>query len=199
MKRSVGVTVVAVLSLIGSLLTLLMGLLMALALALAPSSPAESPMPPVFMKAVLALVLVIYLGTAAWGIATSIGLLMLRNWARLSILVFSVLLTLMSVFSAPMVLFMPPFPTPSGAGPSVVTAMRIVMGAFWLGLLAIGIWVAGVLQSSECEASICVLRIAIASAGARDIRGSSRLDFIDRGGSSSTSVELYDPRLVLTG
>jgi hypothetical protein len=78
-------------------------------------------------------------GAAAWGIATSIGLFRLRNWARLSILVFSVLLVLMSAPSGLMALLMP-FPAPRGADPSFTTVMRVGMGAFWLGLLAIGIW-----------------------------------------------------------
>jgi hypothetical protein len=75
MRRSVGVTVIAVLSLIGSLLTLLLGLLMGVALAFAPSStPTETAIPAGFLKAMMALVLLIYLGAAAWGIVTSIGL-----------------------------------------------------------------------------------------------------------------------------
>ena len=115
MKRSIGVTVIAVVSLAGSLLVLLIGGLMALAVAFASSAaPTEPPIPPGFMKAMLALMLVIYLAAAAWGITTSIGLLRLRNWARLSIIVFSVLLALMSGPSALMVLLMPSFPTPHG-------------------------------------------------------------------------------------
>jgi hypothetical protein len=104
------------------------------------STPTEPPIPPGFMKAMLAVVLVIYLGAAAWGIATSIGLLRLRNWARLSIIVFSVLLIIMSGFSGLMLVSAPAFPNPNGANPSVMTAMRVVMGVFWLGQLAIGIW-----------------------------------------------------------
>jgi hypothetical protein len=46
----------------------------------------------------------------------------------------------MSVFSAPMVLLMPAFPTTTGVDPSVMIAMRVVVGAFWLGLLGIGVW-----------------------------------------------------------
>jgi hypothetical protein len=141
MKRSIGVTVIAVVSLAGSLLVLLIGGLMALAVAFASSAaPTEPPIPPGFMKAMLALMLVIYLAAAAWGITTSIGLLRLRNWARLSIIVFSVLLALMSGPSALMVLLMPSFPTPHGADASFMTAMRVGMGAFWSTILAIAIW-----------------------------------------------------------
>jgi len=141
MKRSVGVTVIAVLSLVGSLLTLLMGILMAVALAVMPATPpAEFPVPPMFLKAMLLVVVLIYLMAAAWGIATSIGLLNLRNWARLSIIVFSVLLILMSGFSGLMLLSAPMFPNPSEANPSVMAAVRILMGAFWAAQLGIGIW-----------------------------------------------------------
>lgn len=141
MSRSLGVTVIAVLSLAGSVLTLLLGILMAAVTVFAPApDQAEFPFPPLLLKALLLLVSLMYLGVAAWGIATGIGLLRLRNWARLSIIVFSVLLIIMSGFSGLMLLSAPAFPNPSGTNPSVMTAVRAVMGVFWLGQLAIGIW-----------------------------------------------------------
>ncbi|MGO9085391.1 MAG: hypothetical protein ACLQBK_09210 [Candidatus Sulfotelmatobacter sp.] len=141
MRRSVGVTVIAVLSLAGSVLTLLLGILMVAVAVIAPApSQAEFPFPPLLLKALLLLVSLMYLGVAAWGIATGIGLLRLRNWARLSIIVFSVLLIIMSAFSALMLVSAPAFPNLNEANPSVMTAMRVAMGVFWLGQLGVGIW-----------------------------------------------------------
>ncbi len=79
-------------------------------------------------------------GILVWGIATSIGLFRLREWARISIIVFSVLLILMSGFCGLMFLVMPMPPTPNqAAAASVAAAVRIFMAVF-AGLLSIGIW-----------------------------------------------------------
>lgn len=70
------------------------------------------------------------LGT--WGIVTGIGLLRLRNWARISIVVFSVLLALTGLASAPAILLIPaPSNVPQNFG-AVRTVIAIVYGAFGL-------------------------------------------------------------------
>jgi hypothetical protein len=76
---------------------------------------------------------------AVWGIATSIGLFLLKRWARLSILVFSVLLTIMSAFSALVIPLIPLPPTPD-ADPRVFAYFRFGMAGFYLMLAAIGVW-----------------------------------------------------------
>jgi len=142
MKRSAGVTVIAVLSLIGSVLTLLMGVVLALVMVFA-SAPSSNDFPgsPMFFKAIMALVLLIYLVLALWGILTSIGLLRLKNWARISTIVFSVLLILMGGFG---VLLSLSFPIPSvpakPADPSAVMGARIFAGAIQVALVSIGVW-----------------------------------------------------------
>ena len=97
MKRSIGVTVIAVLSLLGSVLTLLMGVLLGWVMFRAPvASPDQYPGSPAFFKAMLFAGVLIYVVPAIWGICTSIGLLRLRDWARISMIAFAVLLILMA-------------------------------------------------------------------------------------------------------
>jgi hypothetical protein len=147
MKRSVGVTVIAVLSLLGSALVLAMGILMAVTIAMAFSSPmpqTEVPIPPAFFKAIMVIVPLFYLLPAVWGIFTGIGLLRLKNWARISIIVFSVLLIVFGVFGAMSALIFVLMPIPNmpndDVGQSVMTVVRIFMVAFALAEVGVGIW-----------------------------------------------------------
>ena len=92
MKRSIGVTFSAIVSLLGSALTLGLGVLVIFLLFFfAPtranfSGVASAP------KAIFVMGALVYILPAIWGIITSIGLFCLKNWARISILIFSVIL-----------------------------------------------------------------------------------------------------------
>jgi hypothetical protein len=82
-----------------------------------------------------------YLLPAVWGILTGIGIWRLKNWARISMIVFSVLLILMSGFTGLVSLVIPiPATSTNDIGPSEISAIRIGMGVFWFTLLGIGIW-----------------------------------------------------------
>src|SRR5215467_3419442 len=99
MNRSASVTVVSVFSLLGSLLLFGMGLLSTVAVVVTGASNSALKQPGGSIAVVGMIVGTFFLiAFAIWGIATSIGLFLLKRWARLSILVFSVLLTIMSVF-----------------------------------------------------------------------------------------------------
>jgi hypothetical protein len=141
MKRSVGITVIAVLSLTGSILVLLMGILMLVIMAIAPSPhSAASPFSPAVFKVVMVLAAMLYVLPAIWGIATSIGLFRLSNWARISIIVFSALLVLIGSFSALSTLVIPIPTTGKGYDSSTAFALRSAMEIVWLVLMAIGVW-----------------------------------------------------------
>ena len=137
MSRSVSVTIVAVLSLLGSLLTLGLGLVMAIALLVTGKSNPALKEP--FALVGMAIGMFFLIVPAIWGIATSVGLFLLKRWARLSILVFSVLLAVMSVFSMPMLLLMPMPPTP-GADAGMFAYFRFGFAGFYLLLAAVGVW-----------------------------------------------------------
>jgi len=142
MKRSPGVTFAAVIALIGSIFTLLFGLLTLVIMMFAPiPTPGQSPVSPTFMKAMFVLLSLFYLLPAIWGIVTSIGLFRLRNWARISIIVFSVLLLLTGVFLGAISLLMPaPAGVDTASNPSIMLAIRLSMGLFWLTMIGIGVW-----------------------------------------------------------
>lgn len=140
MKRSVGVAVIAVLSLLGSMLALLMGLLMALVMTFAPLPTKDFPGSPLFFKAMLLLSSLMYVLPAIWGIVTSIGLFRLRNWARISMIVFSVLLIFVSGFGGLVSLLMPMLPSPNHSADNALVAARYFMGLFSLTLIGIGAW-----------------------------------------------------------
>jgi hypothetical protein len=142
MNRSVGVTVIAVLALIGSALTLLIGILVAVVMAFVPM-PAQSEFPasPMFLKAMVLIGALFYVIPALWGIFASIGLFRLKNWARISMIVFAVLLILMSAFGELTALLLPAFPVANGPpDASIMNVMRLLLGGFWAVLLGLGIW-----------------------------------------------------------
>lgn len=154
MKRSGGVTVIAILSLLGSTLTFAIGILMLVIMNFVPASrPDQIPPSPIPLKLIFVMSALVYLLPAIWGVLTGIGLWRLRNWARISTIVFSVLLILMGGFAGLMTLFIP-FPlTPTpGANPAMMGGIRAVMGMFWLALTGIGVWWAVFFNRSKVKA-----------------------------------------------
>lgn len=139
MKRSAGVTVIALLSMIGSILVLLIGILLIVVMALFPPPPSNNQIPASFFKVLMLFGALIYIGPSIWGILTSVGLFRLRKWARISIIVFSILLVLMAVPSG-LISFLIPTPEVKNAAPGFLPVFRIVMAGFWLMLAAIGTW-----------------------------------------------------------
>src|SRR5262249_51300836 len=96
-----GVMVSAVLAMVGSLLAVAVGLLTAGGLFMAPAEPPPgSQLPPEFLKAMLGLAPLFFILPGVWGIVTSIGLFQMKNWARISIIIFAALLTLGGLFAS---------------------------------------------------------------------------------------------------
>jgi hypothetical protein len=152
MERSVGVTVSAVLAMVGSLLALAFGLLTALGLYMAPAQPPPgSELPPEFFKTILFLMPFFYILPAVWGIVTSVGLFQMKNWARISIIVFAALLTLGGFFaSIGAVAFA--FATPSNLPSEVRMFARIFVVVFAALQLGIGVWWLVFLNRSKVRA-----------------------------------------------
>ncbi len=140
MKRSVGVTISALIVLVGCGVTLVSSAFMALGLAEIVSRGAT----PQFSKAAAVFLVLFMLALAIWGLATGINLLHLREWARISVLVFSGFLLVISLPGIGMMLLVP-FPTPPDvADPAlmqrVMAATRVGMVVVYGLLAALGGW-----------------------------------------------------------
>ena len=143
MQRPAGITISAVIVLIGSGLALLSAALMILVFAVMPA--AEST--PAFTRGAGLIMSIFMLGFAAWGIASAVNLLHLREWARISMIVFSGLLLVMGVPGLLMMLVMPLPTPPTPAVPSgaamppmehLMTAVRVGMAIFYALLALLG-------------------------------------------------------------
>ncbi|HEY0701766.1 MAG TPA: hypothetical protein VGD60_03270 [Candidatus Acidoferrales bacterium] len=136
MQRSPGITVSAVLIFVGSGLTLLVALLAALSIALlhATKSPQGPP------SSVIGLSAFFYLGLSAWGIASGVSVLRLREWARISVIIFAAFLALGAFGAVAMMPFMP-LP-PSGDADSASMFKLFIHGTeiFFSALGALGVW-----------------------------------------------------------
>jgi hypothetical protein len=141
-NRSAGITVIAVLQLIGSALTLALAAFMAFAMIVAPTPPQNDPqLPPMFFKMIRVMVPLFYALPAVWGIVTAVGLLQVKNWARISTIVFSVVLMVFGAFGmlTAMVFFLKP-PAGNGLDPKMFSIIGAVSAVFALAQIGIGIW-----------------------------------------------------------
>jgi hypothetical protein len=141
-NRSAGITVIAVLALIGSALMLGLAVLMAIVMIAVPTpTPTDFPFPPMFFKVFMIVLPLFYAAPAVWGIVTAIGLLQLKNWARISTIVFSVLLIVFGAFGmlTSMVFFLKP-PPGNGLDPRVLSSIGLAAAVFSLAQMGIGIW-----------------------------------------------------------
>lgn len=142
MSRSSGITVSAVVVFIGSTFTILCGAMMVLASIVAlnstriPDAPASAG-PIVIFEALF------FFGFSAWGIATGVGLIKTRQWARISMLIFAAILVLISLPAAMVMAFIPlSRPNDPNLPANFIPVIRVVLvviygmiaalGGFWL-------------------------------------------------------------------
>jgi hypothetical protein len=135
MRRSAGVTACAVIVILGSAILLLIALLGLLGMAVRPVPDGQAH----FIKAFIWIAFALEFGGAGLGIATGVGLLRLKEWARISLLVFSGLLLFMGNSGLLMIPFVQIPQTPD-LPDSFTFYMRLFM-AVCFGLLAtLGVW-----------------------------------------------------------
>lgn len=145
MQRSAGVTAVAVVAIIGGTLTCLFALFAAFGAVMMRQMPGlPDKTPAAFPMAVLGVEAAVFLGVGAWAIASGIGLLRLKSWARISILILGGLLAgfaFVGLLGAVMVTVMP-MPTPPGKEMphGFMAAVGAIMAAWCLIQMAVGIW-----------------------------------------------------------
>ena len=139
MKRSAGVTVIAVLSLLGSILLLVMGSLMLVVFAVGLSKYSAEAQSEAMAKFGMTFSIVVCLALSAWGISSAIGLFRLKQWARISTLIFSGILAFFGVITPIFLLAIPMPPTP-GADPAIMAVVKMGISVFYGCLAAMGLW-----------------------------------------------------------
>jgi len=145
MQRSAGVSAVAIVVLIGSILVNALGLLTAGFALVMPQLPPRPGRPPMTAGFLLAGSLV-YLLPGIWGVVSGIGLWRLRNWARISTIVFAVVAGLGGLMALGLAFVFSAMPVPSSDGLSpedaaramaVVRAIALIISAV---LAGIAVW-----------------------------------------------------------
>jgi hypothetical protein len=141
MRRSVGVTVIAILALIGSAGAIGMGALTFVGLLAGGAAPPKGFSGSlIFFRAIMLLVPLIYILPGVWGIVTAVGLLQLKNWARISIIIFSVLMIafgLITALSSSVFFLTNP---PPGLDRQGVAFVRVFMLMLAAGQIGLGVW-----------------------------------------------------------
>jgi hypothetical protein len=141
MKRSSGITISSIFVFIGSGAMLFFAAIMLFA-GFVVGTQAQQP---AFMKSMMFAIAAFEAALAAWGVASGIGLLRLKEWARISMIVFSALLLLISLPGLIIILVLP-FPIPPNASDAelashVMLATRIIMSIFYALLISTaGFW-----------------------------------------------------------
>jgi len=137
-KPSVAVLISGILAILGSAFAIL-GIAFTLVTLYLIPLPATAPVTPSFVKSIATLSMLIFLGIAVFGVFTGVGVIRLKNWARISILIFSGL----TVFLGGAILFflvatpLPVNPTGPQLNPGALKA--IVLLVYGIPVL-IGIW-----------------------------------------------------------
>lgn len=136
-QRSIGVTLTAVVVFFGCAIALLVAFGLTFASQVSPSQVLSTPL----VRAVLIVEIVIDLAFVGWGIASGIGLLQLRGWARVSMIVYSGIMICFCAIPMAVFLFVP-IPRAEGVSGNVGQIVRIFielfygffvgLGAFWI-------------------------------------------------------------------
>ncbi len=140
-NRSAGITIIAILQFLGSALMLALAALFAIAMIVTPPPQNDAQLPPMFFKVFRIVGPLLYALPAAWGIVTAIGLLQVKNWARISTIIFSILLIGFGAFGilSSMVFFLKP-PAGNGVDAKMFVIIGGVTAVISLAQIGIGIW-----------------------------------------------------------
>ncbi len=134
MAKPAGVIVSGVIAILGSVLCLLMGALMLLVLPMSMQQVQAQGVPRGFMYLPVAMMLAF----GAWGLLSGIGIVGVRNWARISTLIFAGTLVTLAVIGLPFMLMMPLTPPPGQAvDPGMMQTVKFTMAMFYV---VMGLW-----------------------------------------------------------
>jgi len=142
-KRSAGITAAAIVALLGSAFVAflavigLFGILLTLRLgSSAGTLPQQGPFP---AAAAAGMGSLFNFGLAGWGLATGIGLLRLKPWSRISMLVFAGFLAF-STAIASLIFLLIPLPEAANTGQNFNFVFRAIMELFCVVPLCVAVW-----------------------------------------------------------
>ena len=140
-NRSASVTFAAVVAILVSLFLLLCSSVLFFAMLLGKFPGTSSELPPFVRNTVMA-TNIFMMCLSLFGIVTGTGLIYLRNWARISILIWGGMLVFFGGIDIPIAFLMPIPPTPSAPDlPAAgMQAVRLILLAIYGMPLLIGIW-----------------------------------------------------------
>jgi hypothetical protein len=140
-QRSAAVMASGVIAILGSLVTAIGILIGMMGLLLASRFPTPTPNPMDTMpglRVMTAAIMAIFFAVTIWGAFSGVGIIRLRNWARISVLVWSGIAAPMCAMAILFVAFMPMPPSPN---PTMLrTMIHVVTVLFYGGPLAIAVW-----------------------------------------------------------
>jgi len=138
MPKWIGIRVSAILTILGSAGTLLLaGSMVWTALRSSQlETPVESPFP---LKALMVTMAVFFTAFSAWGVSTAIGIFRRRGWARLSMIIFAVLLVGMGGSALVGILFIK-MPATGNVSTETMQNIRVGIAAFYGAMAVIGAW-----------------------------------------------------------
>jgi hypothetical protein len=135
---SAPVTAAGIIAIVGSVLTVL-GVLTGLAgLLILPRLP-QQPATPAFARTIAVAMMIFFLAVAVFGIFTGVGLLRLRNWARISALVWAGISVPLSGLVM-LVFAVVPMPPPPNASANFIYFVRGFLLLFYGLPFGIGVW-----------------------------------------------------------
>jgi hypothetical protein len=137
-RASGAVVAAGVVGIIGSCFAILLAVSGLFGMSMLPSTPEVRQLPAGF-QTMATVVLVVWLGVAVFGVATGVGILRLKNWARISALAWAALSAGLCSFAVLFSLVVPP-PTPSGERTISMFAVRLIVIVFYSIPIAVGIW-----------------------------------------------------------
>jgi hypothetical protein len=150
-RRPAGVVLSAVILGLAALFLILLAAVTTLSIAFVhhPSSPnaaigISTPPPPAFFTAIALMTALFYAVLAAWAIATLIGLLRMRPWSRISIMIIGGGLAAIGIFSALISFAMPTLmattPMPPTVDPAMLHGIFVGMAIIALLIAALGVF-----------------------------------------------------------
>ena len=164
-RRPVGVILSAIVLGLAAAFLLLMGAVTLFSLMMmghlppTPTAPGVPPPSMIFVKVSIALVSCCYLALAGWAIATLVGLVRMRPWARISIIVIGSGLAAMGLMfalvSAALPTMMSSMPMPPNGNPAMLRAVFLGMAVVSLLVATVGVtWIVYFALRSTREAFV---------------------------------------------